>query len=99
MIDASVIMILATVASVFLWTTLIFKIVMSPFTIPTKWKLVGILFVFALCYIYVPYWIYSSFQMRGYGVPSLIMSALFVGLCVMYALIKAAIKRYDKKNP
>jgi len=98
MIDASVIMILATVASVFLWTTLIFKIVMSPFTIPTKWKLLGILFVFALCYIFVPYWIYSSFQLSGYGVPSLIMSALFVGLCVMYALIKAAIKRYDKKN-
>ena len=98
MVDASVIMILATIASVFLWTVLLFKIVLSPFTIPTKWKLVGILFVFALCYIYVPYWIYSSFQLSGYGIPSLIMSALFVGLCVMYALIKAAIKRYDKKN-
>ncbi|MGQ9841969.1 MAG: hypothetical protein ACUVRK_00255 [Spirochaetota bacterium] len=98
MIDASVIMVLATLAVVFLWTALIFKIVLSPFSIPTKWKLLGILLVFAVCYIYVPYWIYSSFQLRGYGVPALIMSCLFVGLCVMYALIKTAIKRYDKKN-
>lgn len=98
MIDASLIMILATIASVFLWTALIFKIVLSPFTIPAKWKLLGILLVFALLYIFVPHWIYSSFQLGGYGIPSLIMSALFVGLCVMYALIKAAIKRYDRKN-
>lgn len=98
MIDASVIMILATVASVFLWTALIFKIVLSPFSIPAKWKLLGVLLVFALCYIYMPYLIYSSFQLRGWGVPALIMSCLFVGLCVMYASIKTAMKRYDKKN-
>ena len=98
MIDASVIMILATIASVFLWTVLLFKIVLSQFTIPAKWKLVGVLFVFAMCYIFVPYLIYSSFQLSGYNIPALIMSALFVGLCVMYTLIKSAIRRYEKEK-
>ncbi|HPP51255.1 MAG TPA: hypothetical protein PLO73_14910 [Spirochaetota bacterium] len=96
MIDSSALFMLAMIGSVFMWIVLLFKIVLSPLQETVKWKLVGVLFVFALCYIFVPSWVVDTFKLSGYGVPALLVNALFVGLVVMYFLITSAIKRQEK---
>ncbi|MEW6527199.1 MAG: hypothetical protein AB1444_11080 [Spirochaetota bacterium] len=93
MIDASALYMFAIIGSVFLWIVLLFKIVMSPFSEKIKLKLVGILFIFALCYIFIPSWIVNTFKLPGYGVPAAIVSALFLGQVILYYLINVSIKR------
>ncbi|MGB4269981.1 MAG: hypothetical protein WBK20_12495 [Spirochaetota bacterium] len=97
MIDASLLFILVMIASLFMWIVLLFKIVMSPFAEKTKWKYVGILFIFAVLYIFVPAKIVAMFQVSGYGIPAAIVCSLFLGLMVFYFLVKMNIKKYEKQ--
>lgn len=96
MIDASGLMIFAMIGSVIIWIVMLFRIVLSPFAAVQKLKLFGIMVIIALSYIYVPTWIYNTFNLTGYGVPSLIVCALFLGQIIMYYLIKGNIKQYGR---
>ncbi len=98
MIDASALFIFAMIGSVFMWIVLLFKVVMSPFNEKIKWKLVGILLLFALCYIFIPTWVVKSFALTGYGIPAAIVSSLFLGQVILYFLINLNIKRHEKLN-
>ncbi len=97
MIDASMLFIVAMIGSLFMWIVLLFKIVMSPFHEKTKWKFVGILFVFAVLYIFVPTKVPAMFHVSGYGIPAAIVCSLFLGLVVFYFLIKMNIMKYEKQ--
>ncbi len=96
MIDASALFMFAVIGSVFIWVALLFKIVMSPFGETTKWKLVGVLVVIALCYIFIPTWIVDAFKLKSYGAPAAIACALFLGQVILYFMINVSIKRYEK---
>lgn len=98
MIDASALFIFAMIGSIFIWIVLLFKIVMSPFNVRMKWKFVGILFIIALCYIFIPTWIVKTFALSGYGIPAAIVSSLFLGQVILYFLINVNIKRHEKLN-
>lgn len=98
MIDASALFIFAMIGSIFIWIVLLFKIVMSPFNVKTKWKLVGILFIIAMVYIFIPAWVVKTFALSGYGIPAAIVSTLFLGQVILYFLINVNVKRYEKLN-
>jgi membrane protease YdiL (CAAX protease family) len=94
MIDITLIIILVIIATVLLWTVILFKIVMSPFAINNKWKLLGVLLIFALCYSMLPSWAVKTFNFKSYTIPCIIVSVLFVGLVILYTMINARLKKY-----